>query len=178
MAKHPLCRQRTGPAAEQAEQVQGALLRSPLAAHCSGFVGTVGDEGDHARDDVEPENRYRQPAVKHHRDDEAQEADRKERGQRTAPRRSRRHCPLADEGDGFRLPPPLVVDDAVVGHQLVALRPALPVRKLADVKEDALAAAVGRDEAEALFIFPGSDSSLIAHGGDVGGVGGAGNSRR
>jgi len=50
-------------------------------------------------------------------------------------------------------------------NQLVPLRPALSVGELADMQEDALAAAVGRDEAEAFVVVPGGDSSLMAHGG-------------
>ena len=41
-----------------------------------------------------------------------------------------------------------------------------------DVQEDRLAAAVGRDEAEAFVVLPGGDFSLVAHG--VGGMRGRG----
>src|SRR5690606_22904634 len=99
---------------------------------------------------------------------------RKHRRQRTGSRRSWCHRPLSDEGNAFRLGAPLVVADALVGHQLAPLRPAPPVGELADMQEHALAAAVGRDEAEAFVVVPGGDSSLMAHGEEDGVRGGEG----
>ena len=56
MAKEPLSRQRSRPAAAQGEQVQGAFSDALVTASGREFVETVDGEGDDAEEAVEEDD--------------------------------------------------------------------------------------------------------------------------
>jgi hypothetical protein len=144
--------------------MQGAFLSSPLIPYSGRLVESVSEEGDETGDEVERKKSRRETTDDHGDNDKSQKENGKYRRD-VAPSRSRgRSRFLADERNGVRLPPALTIDFDFVGYEFISFRSALAIGKGADMYEDWLATAIGRDEAEAFVILPCGDTTLIAHG--------------
>ena len=159
----PLRKQGARPAADQPEKMQRRFRCALPPGICRRFVETIGEERDAAHDRVGREHGRRQMPEQRRTRERRHEQQRERRREPAWRRAIVRRFLFADEADRVRLKPSLLVAGDGVGDGIAVDRASRRYRERFDMHERLVAAAVRRDEAEALVVVPAVDSSLMAH---------------
>jgi hypothetical protein len=158
-----LSNERSRPAPNQREQVQGTFLCSPGAFSGCRFVYRIRNKGHETDDHIKSENHRRQPGCNNSNTDD----DKKYRSDNDRQRSIRPFSilwkPITRQGCHHRTGASLLICSQVIGDYVINLGATIAVAESLDMNKHPFFTIKRRDEAKSLFIVPGCDFTFSAH---------------